>query len=86
MAYSRKISPDEALKNAVLVDKGKLSMFPELGMEFKVKFGKKLVSGHVNAVGDSYYLHLFSSMQFKKGQKVSISKLKKGNFELKISK
>jgi hypothetical protein len=83
MPYSRKISQDETLKNAVFIDKSK---FPELGKEFKIKFGKKLVSANINAVGDSFYLHLFSSLQFKKGQKVSISKGKKGEFELKVSK
>ena len=86
MPYSRKISQDEALKNAVFIDKSRLSMFPELGKEFKIKLGKKLISAHINAVGDSFYLHLFSSFQFKKGQKITISKGKKEMFEMKISK
>jgi len=95
MIYSRKISAEEALKNAVFVEKTKLAMFPDLGKEFKVKIGKKMFSAHVNAVScacmgvekphEHYYLHLFSDLQFKKGQTVKISKNPKGIFELKIS-
>ena len=96
MIFSRKISIDEEQKNAVLVDKSKLKQFPDLGKEFKIKVGKRMVSAHVNAVSctcvgpekphENYYLHFFSSLQFKKGQKVSVSKGKKANFELKISR
>lgn len=96
MIFSRKISIDEEQKNAVLVDKSKLKQFPDLGKEFKVKIGKKLTSAHVNAVScfcvgpekpsEHYYLHLFSDLQFKKGQEVKLSKNPKGTFELKISR
>ncbi|HIH32938.1 MAG: hypothetical protein J4478_03595 [Candidatus Diapherotrites archaeon] len=97
MKYSRKVSKEEAQKNAVFIDKPKLKLFPELGKEFKIKIGKKNVSAHINAVSctcvgpekphEHYYLHLFSSLQFKKGQKVSISKKSpKSDFEMKISK
>jgi len=86
MAYSRKISADEAQKNAVLIDAKSLKMFPDVGKEFRLKVGKKSVSANVNNVGDAFYMHLFSSLVFRKGQKVSISKGAKGAFELKISK
>ncbi|MDO8647695.1 MAG: hypothetical protein Q7R70_04745 [Candidatus Diapherotrites archaeon] len=88
MIYSRKVSVDEAQKSALLVEKKALKMFPKFGKAFKLKLGKKQVTAYVDKLSNSEdcYMHLFLSIDFKKGQAVKILKSPKGEFELKFSK
>ena len=88
MIYSRKISVGEAQKSALRVEKKALKMFPKLGKAFKLTLGKKQVTAYVDKLSNSEecYMHLFLSIDFKKGQSVKISKSPKGEFELKLSK
>ena len=88
MIYSRKVSAEEAQKSALLVEKKAVKMFPDFGIAFKLKIGKKQISAYLDrhSATEEYYMHLFSDLQFKKGQTVKVSKNSKGEFELKVLK
>lgn len=87
MDYKRKLTPSEAERHFVYVDKSHKQMFPSSGKEFTLKVGKEKVKVKMDSKGRIwaalFWVHLPS---FKREDIIVISKISDGLFKIEVEK